>query len=534
MKTKWKVLWMSLCAACIVLVGNGVTVHAEGLSETTFGYAYDVQRGPAPAKNGEKMHLRGLTAPYKADGSNTDSTSAGSWTLTEIGAYGNADEALKTDENLESVVSTVTYYYSDLDKNDVCIHELKDGAQHIAYGVIAASDETSKIVFLGNSLYGGAGYLLSTEEITKSGGVDVEGARIAPDYANGAQKKVLALDVTDSYTFAEAEEGYAAPAAKEVTVTNISSEESGALVIALEGSDAESFELDKTAITVIAAGAGDTFSVKPKEALSAGTYTATVTVKAAYGNTMNPKAVSFVVSFTVTAGSTPAPADPTPAPADPTPAPADPTPAPADPTPAPAAPTPAPVKPAPAVKDNDDDSSETSAALPELKTTNVAGEQIIGWDAITTALATQTKEKLQSVSGVNQDLLHVDAGGSDKIIPAAAVKAASSSALRGLHVFIGDSDAVTFFTKSDLSGYKETNFAHTDTVADHARTIAFTNKQALGTTVAFHTTVPVKSATVTVYKVDANGRTCIAKTVSNAAGQVCFPMTETATYVLEY
>ena len=534
MKTKWKVLWMSLCAACIVLVGNGVTVHAEGLSETTFGYAYDVQRGPAPAQNGEMMHLRGLTAPYKADGSNTDSTSAGNWTLTEIGAYGNVDEALKTDENLESVVSTVTYYYSDLDKNEVCIHELKDGAQHIAYGVIAASDETSKLVFLGNSLYGGAGYLLSTEEITKSGGVDVEGARIAPDYANGAQKKVLALDVTDSYTFAEAEEGYAAPAAKEVTVTNISSEESGALVIALEGSDAESFELDKTAITAIAAGAGDTFSVKPKEALSAGTYTATVAVKAAYGNTMNPKAVSFVVSFTVTAGSTPAPAEPTPAPADPTPAPAEPTPAPADPTPAPAAPTPAPVKPAPAVKDNNDDSSEASAALPELKTTNVAGEQIIGWDAITTALATQTKEKLQSVSGVNQDLLHVDAGGSDKIIPAAAVKAASSSALRGLHVFIGDSDAVTFFTKSDLSGYKETNFAHTDTVADHARTIAFTNKQALGTTVAFHTTVPVKSATVTVYKVDANGRTCIAKTVSNAAGQVCFPMAETATYVLEY
>ena len=548
MKTKWKVLWMSLCAACIVLVGNGVTVHAEGLSETTFGYAYDVQRGPAPAQNGEMMHLRGLDAPYNADGSNTDSTNAGNWTLTEIGAYGNVDETLKTDENLESVVSTVTYYYSDLDKNDVCIHELKDGAQHIAYGVIAASDETSKLVFLGNSLYGGAGYLLSTEEITKSGGVDVEGARIAPDYANGAQKKVLALDVTDSYTFAEAEEGYAAPVAKEVTVTNISSEESGALVITLEGSDAESFELDKMAITAIAAGAGDTFSVKPKEALSAGTYTATVAVKAAYGNTMNPKAVSFVVSFTVTAGSTPAPAeptpapaeptpapaDPTPAPADPTPAPADPTPAPAEPTPAPADPTPAPVKPAPAVKDNDDDSSEASAALPELKTTNVAGEQIIGWDAITTALATQTKEKLQSVSGVNQDLLHVDAGGSDKIIPAAAVKAVSSSALRGLHVFIGDSDAVTFFIKSDLSGYKETNFAHTDTVADHARTIAFTNKQALGTTVAFHTTVPVKSATVTVYKVDANGRTCIAKTVSNAAGQVCFPMAETATYVLEY
>ncbi len=47
-------------------------------------------------------------------------------------------------------------------------------------------------------------------------------------------------------------------------------------------------------------------------------------------------------------------------------------------------------------------------------------------------------------------------------------------------------------------------------------------------------TNPVKNGEVTVYKVDANGRTRIVKTVSNAGGQVCFPITETATYVLEY
>lgn len=44
----------------------------------------------------------------------------------------------------------------------------------------------------------------------------------------------------------------------------------------------------------------------------------------------------------------------------------------------------------------------------------------------------------------------------------------------------------------------------------------------------------MKNGEVTVYKVDANGRTRIVKTVSNAGGQVCFPITETATYVLEY
>lgn len=201
-------------------------------------------------------------------------------------------------------------------------------------------------------------------------------------------------------------------------------------------------------------------------------------------------------------------------------------------------PAPAPVTPttAPSAGDTSSDSSDSGSSAPEpvLTTTNIAGEQITGWDAITKVISTQTKDKQQNVSGANQDLLHVDASGFDKTIPAATVKAVSTSALRGLHVFISNSDAVTFLAKSKLSGYKETNFEHKDTVTEHSRTIDFTNKQALGTNVVFHTTVPVKNGEVTVYKVDANGRTRIVKTVSNAGGQVCFPITETATYVLEY
>lgn len=198
----------------------------------------------------------------------------------------------------------------------------------------------------------------------------------------------------------------------------------------------------------------------------------------------------------------------------------------------PATPTPGPS----AGDSSSSDSSDSSSSAPEpvLTTTNVAGEQITGWDAITKVISTQTKDKQQNVSGANQDLLHVDASVFDKTIPATTVKAVSTSALRGLHVFIGNSDAVTFLAKSKLSGYKETNFEHKDTVTDHSRTIDFTNKQALGTTVVFHTTVPVKNGEVTVYKVDASGRTRILKTVSNSNGQICFPITETATYVLEY
>ena len=217
-----------------------------------------------------------------------------------------------------------------------------------------------------------------------------------------------------------------------------------------------------------------------------------------------------------------------------TPAPATPAPA----TPAPGTQTPsnsAPSTSMPTTGNTSNTSSASEAPAPVLTTTNLAGEQISGWDAITKAISTQTKEKQQSVSGANQDLLHVDASTVDKTIPVTTVKALSSSSLRGLHVFIGSSDAVTFLAKNDLSGYKETSFDHKDTITGHTRTIEFTHKQALGATVVFHTTVPVKSGEVTVYKVDANNNKIqIAKTISTVNGQVCFLITETATYVLEY
>lgn len=197
--------------------------------------------------------------------------------------------------------------------------------------------------------------------------------------------------------------------------------------------------------------------------------------------------------------------------------------------------TPAPSTSMPTTGSTSNTSSASEAPAPVLTTMNLVGEQISGWDAITKAISTQTKEKQQNVSGANQDLLHVDASTVDKTIPVTTVKAVSSSSLRGLHVFIGNSDAVTFLAKNDLSGYKETRFDHKDTITGHTRTIEFMHKQALGATVVFHTTVPVKSGEVTVYKIDANNNKIqIAKTISTVNGQVCFPITETATYVLEY
>ncbi len=359
MKTKMKVLLMSLCAAFVMLAGSGVTVHAEEFSAGgPFEYAYDVQRTRFPEKGGT-ITCSGLSNPYIYPMEVYEKTE-GDWTLTEIGSYEKAVGMISNTSNLFTVVSDISNSYDDLNLLDVCIHELKDGDTHIAYGVIVVSDESDKVVFIGDSLGGGAGYLLSKNEIApEETPVDVTGVKIAPDYAAETEKKIVELDVTDSYTFYNKEEGYTDPAGKEVTVTNISSNESGALEITLEGNNAECFELSKTAMDSIASGASDTFKVIPKEGLGIGTYTATITVKAAADNTLRIAPQSFTVSLTVIASQTPEPSEPTPAPEEPTPAPAEPTPAPAEPTA-----TPAPVDNSSSDSDDDDATPAPVVATP--------------------------------------------------------------------------------------------------------------------------------------------------------------------------
>lgn len=107
------------------------------------------------------------------------------------------------------------------------------------------------------------------------------------------------LDVSGTHTFPAATEGYGAQTAKSVTVSNTGTVAIGPLAVALSGANADSFTLNKTSITSIASGGTDTFTVVPKTGLTAGTYTATVTVS---GSGLTDR--SFDVSFTVNAGVT--------------------------------------------------------------------------------------------------------------------------------------------------------------------------------------------------------------------------------------
>jgi len=103
----------------------------------------------------------------------------------------------------------------------------------------------------------------------------------------------IGLSAPGTHTFAAEEHGYT-PSPLTVTVTNTGNQATGALTVALSGTNDSSFTLSTTSIGSIAAGGTDTFTVSPETGLSLGTYTATVTVSGGNGITAN-----FSVSFTV-------------------------------------------------------------------------------------------------------------------------------------------------------------------------------------------------------------------------------------------
>ena len=108
----------------------------------------------------------------------------------------------------------------------------------------------------------------------------------------------ISLSQTSTMDFGSMEAGYTtAPAAQTVTITNNGTAATGALTIALEGSNAGSFTVSPNSITDIPAGGNATFTVRPKTGLTAGTYTAIVKVS---GTGTGVTAQSFDVEFTVT------------------------------------------------------------------------------------------------------------------------------------------------------------------------------------------------------------------------------------------
>jgi uncharacterized membrane protein len=131
-----------------------------------------------------------------------------------------------------------------------------------------------------------------TATVTVSGGNDIS-AQFDVSFTVYANYGI-SLSQTNTYYFT-AIQGYSPQDPLTVTVTNTGDQETGALAIALSGANADSFELSTTSLTSIAGyNSNSTFTVAPETGLTAGTYTATVTVSG--GNDISAQ---FDVSFTV-------------------------------------------------------------------------------------------------------------------------------------------------------------------------------------------------------------------------------------------
>lgn len=298
---KKRILSVLLCL-CMALVLLPTTALAETPPEETvaFGYAYDAQRYPAfPENAGGSITLHSLDYPLLAEGRvHAKDTNAGDWTLTKVGTY----FYVKNTGVTIGFVSTVAANYGVTD-DDVVIHELKDGSDHIAYGVVIAYDRNNGYaVFIGNNISGeGACYLLSKNP-TQSGSFIVTADTIVPNLSISLRH--------DPNTFPEATVGYGDQTANAltVTVTNTGNDATGPLNVALTTGDTNAFVVEPSTIESIAVGGSNSFTVKPQTGLAADTYTATVTVS---GTGID--AQSFDVTFTVNAAPAVRPRPTTPA-----------------------------------------------------------------------------------------------------------------------------------------------------------------------------------------------------------------------------
>lgn len=304
-----KILSILLCLCMVAVLLPTTALAATPVENVIFDYAYDAQRTPAFPTTGQTVTMSSLKRPViSGDIWNYQrGENSGSWTLTRFGTYSYVKSNNKNTPNLDSIVDSVADIdiYDNLDENTIVIHELKNGNDHIAYGVVLAYSETENMAMFVGDLWNSSGafYLLSKDGINYNSNtiVSMRAEMVATHFVG--QTASIALDPAEDYTFPAATEGYGEQTSLTVTVTKMGTVATGSLNITLSGDNAACFTVTPGTIENIGTDSniGASFKVEPKTGLAAGTYTATVTVS---GNNVDPRSIN--VSFTVTASpSTP-------------------------------------------------------------------------------------------------------------------------------------------------------------------------------------------------------------------------------------
>ena len=141
---------------------NGTEI--ENYPSYAYTHCYDAYRSPAYPRLGETCEAYNFNYPLNANGEHDNTITEGTWSLT----YYNKYSAISSpSDNLEYLTVSVANAYDVTDTTNVPIYELKVNGTHIAYGILCAVDEDSNCaLFIGDTYYGGAGYVLANEALS--------------------------------------------------------------------------------------------------------------------------------------------------------------------------------------------------------------------------------------------------------------------------------------------------------------------------------------------------------------------------------
>ena len=228
-----------------------------------------------------------LTADYTV--TYTDNTNAGTATVTITGAgnYAGSSGSVTFTINkaagaaVNAPASTLSVTTNSITINAVTEHE---NGQTVEYAISTSNSAPSSGWQTGTAFSGltaGTTYYIFARSAQNT---NYNAGAASAGYLVTTHKYSISLNPT-THTFTAATYGYGAQSARSVTVSNTGNQATGALAVALSGTNAGYFTLSTTSINSITAGGTDSFTVVPNTGLNAGTtaYTATVTVSGSNG-----------------------------------------------------------------------------------------------------------------------------------------------------------------------------------------------------------------------------------------------------------
>ena len=238
-----KLLSWILCVCMMITIFPVIFISEAQAADSnvmTFSYAYDVQRNPAfPTQIGDKVTVSGFQNPLRYGASAFSGvfryeSSAGTWTLTEVGTYGNINKVSPSPtSNLKPIVKTVAQNCGISDMNSIVIHKLTGiNGNLVGYGVVLCIDEAKgQVLFLADMFdQSGAGFFLSKSKVTgtsititadkiaqSTASVD-EGSTVSP---NAKPIEALSFTMDEPYAWEHASKTISVEQSNMVEVTDV-------------------------------------------------------------------------------------------------------------------------------------------------------------------------------------------------------------------------------------------------------------------------------------------------------------------------